>query len=257
MTSLRGESWPTPKERLQDQVQGDASLDYGRGRTMGRSGWSSALPTSLNARDLMGGLRVLFEVLFEEDFHGAWNAPRPLLNSPPKYRQHGKYYRKGTSVLMAGANDEDMGEGSGQPREPTDAERLQQARLLYDQMRQKAEALEQKVEQLEKGKGPGRDPLRRLGLRMDQYSLPQPDNYHGPMGTYPINRIPPMGDVKPILMDKPEPFEGANDDIERFLGDCCTYFEVFRRHYQEHPALKIVFTTSLLRGDAKNWWVHL
>lgn len=58
-------------------------------------------------------------------------------------------------------------------------------------------------------------------------------------------------------MEKPEPFTGEHDDIERFLGDCQTYYEVFRRHYREHPAYKIVFATSLLKGEAKNWWVHL
>lgn len=128
-----------------------------------------------------------------------------------------------------------MGEGSEQPQEPTDAERLAQACTLYDQMRQKAEALEVKVEQLEKGKGkgPGRDLLRRPGPRMDWFSLPRPNNYdgppdNGPSGMYAIDRLPPFSDVKPILMDKPEPFEGAHDDIECFIGDCETYFEVFR-----------------------------
>ncbi len=36
-----------------------------------------------------------------------------------------------------------------------------------------------------------------------------------------------MSEVKPALMEKPEHFEGAHDNIERFLGDCLTYFEVF------------------------------
>lgn len=58
-------------------------------------------------------------------------------------------------------------------------------------------------------------------------------------------------------MDKPEFFTGNHDNIKRFLGDCRTYFEVFRRQFQENPALKIVFTTSLLKGDVKDWWVHL
>ncbi len=66
-----------------------------------------------------------------------------------------------------------------------------------------------------------------------------------------------MSKVKPLLMEKPEHFEGAHDDIERFLGDCKTYYEVFRRHYMQHPTLMIVFASSLLRGAAKDWWVHL
>ncbi len=66
-----------------------------------------------------------------------------------------------------------------------------------------------------------------------------------------------MSEVKPILMDKPEHFDGAHNDIEHFLGDCATYFEVFRRHYIQHLALMVVFASSLFRGLAKDWWVHL
>ncbi len=66
-----------------------------------------------------------------------------------------------------------------------------------------------------------------------------------------------MSEVKPLLMEKPEHFEGAHDDIEHFLGDCRMYFEVFRCHYMQHPALMVVFTTLLFRGPAKDWWVHL
>ncbi len=66
-----------------------------------------------------------------------------------------------------------------------------------------------------------------------------------------------MSDVKPLLMEKPKHFEGAHDDIERFLGDCKTYFKVFQHHYMQHPTLMIVFATSLMRGAAQDWWVHL
>ncbi len=61
--------------------------------------------------------------------------------------------------------------GSGPPADPTDTERLQQACILYDQMRQKADRLEQEVENLKK-KGLGRDLIRHTSPRMDQYSLP-------------------------------------------------------------------------------------
>ncbi len=68
---------------------------------------------------------------------------------------------------------------------------------------------------------------------MDRFSLPRPENYKGPptsgpTGTYAIERPPPMSDVKPMFMEKPEHFEGAHNDIKRFIGDCKTYFEVFR-----------------------------
>ncbi len=154
--------------------------------------------------------------------------------------------------------------GSGAPPEPTDAERLEQARELYHQERLRADHLEQEVEKLRKGKGkePGRDPLRCTGPRMDRFSILRPDNYKGPpdagpTGIYSIERPPPMSDVKPLLMEKPEHFKGARDNIERFLGDCKTYFEVFRRHYMQHPALMVVFATSLMRGTTQDWWVHL
>ncbi len=44
---------------------------------------------------------------------------------------------------------------------------------------------------------------------------------------YAHDRLPPISEVKPILMDKPEHFEGAHNDIEHFIEDCVTYFEVF------------------------------
>ncbi len=66
-----------------------------------------------------------------------------------------------------------------------------------------------------------------------------------------------MSGVKPIFMKKPEHFKGAHDDIEHFIGDCKTYFEVFRYHYMQHPTLMVVFAISLMRGAAQDWWVHL
>ncbi len=79
----------------------------------------------------------------------------------------------------------------------------------------------------------------------------------GPSSTYRIDHLPPQSEVKPIFMEKPEHFEGTHDDIECFIGDCKTYFEVFRRHYMQHPMLMIVFATSLMRGAAQDWWVHI
>ncbi len=49
----------------------------------------------------------------------------------------------------------------------------------------------------------------------------------GPSGVYSHNRPLAMSDVKPLLMEKPQYFEGVHDDIECFLGDCKTYFETF------------------------------
>ncbi len=68
---------------------------------------------------------------------------------------------------------------------------------------------------------------------------------------------PPMSEVKPLLMEKPQYFEGTHDDIEHFPGDCKTYFEVFRQHYMQHPVLMVVLASSLFRGATQDWWVHL
>ncbi len=67
------------------------------------------------------------------------------------------------SRLVAGGDHKMGAGGSGQPADPTDAKGLEQVRILYDQMHQKADHLEQEVENLKKGKKPGRDPLRRPG----------------------------------------------------------------------------------------------
>lgn len=65
-----------------------------------------------------------------------------------------------------------------------------------------------------------------------RFSIPRPDDYEGPLtqgpsGTYPSDARLPMSEIKPLLMEKPQYFKGAHDDIERFLGDCRTYFETF------------------------------
>ncbi len=49
----------------------------------------------------------------------------------------------------------------------------------------------------------------------------------GPSGTYDHEHPLSMSGVKPLLMEKPQYFEGAHDDIEWFLGDCKTYFKTF------------------------------
>ncbi len=190
----------------------------------------------------------------------------PLPDSPP-YQQQGTYRGKGKSCLIAGADgDEDMAGGGPVPPpgppNPTNEERLEQAHVLYDHERQRADCLEQEIEALRLGQQPGCDPLQRRGPPTHRFSIPQPDNYEGPpptgpSGIYDHEHPPPVNGIKPILMEKPQYFKGAHNDIKRFLGDCKTYFEVFRLHYMQHPALMIVFALSLLRGAAQDWWVHL
>ncbi len=110
---------------------------------------------------------------------------------------------------------------------PTDDERIEQARDLYERERQRADRLEQEIQALRTGQRPGRDPLRRRGPPTHRFSIPRPDNYKGPpasgpSGTYDHEHPLSMNGIKPILMEKPQYFEGAHDDIERFLGDCET-----------------------------------
>lgn len=80
---------------------------------------------------------------------------------------------------------------------------------------------------------------------------------HRPMGAWPIDWVPPMAGIKPILMRTPALFKGDDDDIEQFLGDCLMYFEAFQMYYLHNPALMLVFATSHLKGPAQDWWVHL
>ncbi|SJL00989.1 uncharacterized protein ARMOST_04303 [Armillaria ostoyae] len=57
------------------------------------------------------------------------------------------------------------------------------------------------------------------------------------------------------MVKPPLPFEGKYDDVERFVGDCFTYFEVFSSYFQI-PSAHVVFAVSHLEGAAKDWWVH-
>ncbi|PBK60265.1 hypothetical protein ARMSODRAFT_1026658 [Armillaria solidipes] len=61
--------------------------------------------------------------------------------------------------------------------------------------------------------------------------------------------------VKPVMVKPPTPFEGKHDDIEHFIGDCLSYFEVFAAYFSL-PLLMTTFTASYLEGPAKDWWVY-
>lgn len=94
------------------------------------------------------------------------------------------------------------------------------------------------------------------------FSVPRPPGYHGPPPNRPVRTWnaadpPALTGIKPILMKPPAPFKGDHDDIERFLGDCTMYFEIFQQYYQNIPSLMIVFATSHMEGNAQDWWVHL
>ncbi|SJK98948.1 uncharacterized protein ARMOST_02226 [Armillaria ostoyae] len=101
---------------------------------------------------------------------------------------------------------------------------------------------------------------RPLYDRMDRWSVPRPpprwqapNPYPAPVGTAPDD-APWLG-VKPIMVKPPLPFDGKYDDVERFVGDCFTYFEVFAAYFQI-PSSRVVFAVTHLEGAAKDWWVH-
>ncbi len=60
--------------------------------------------------------------------------------------------------------------------------------------------------------------------------------------------------MKPTF-ERPAKFKGEHDDIDRFLGDCATYFELFRHIFAGIPSLMVVSAASLLEGVAQDWWV--
>ncbi|SJL10249.1 uncharacterized protein ARMOST_13633 [Armillaria ostoyae] len=74
----------------------------------------------------------------------------------------------------------------------------------------------------------------------------------------PIGQAPPdaayLG-IKPVLMQPSKPFKGAHDDIERFVGDCITYFEAFSSYFILDSQM-VPFAASYFEGPAKEWWVY-
>ncbi len=76
------------------------------------------------------------------------------------------------------------------------------------------------------------------------------------MGEWDANDVPAFLGIKAILMKTPKPFEGEHNDMDRFLGDCSTYFEVFRHQFQGVSSFMVVFATSLFTKHAKDWWTH-
>ncbi|SJL05427.1 uncharacterized protein ARMOST_08794 [Armillaria ostoyae] len=207
--------------------------------------------------------------------------PHSLRVQQYRPRQHGRY-------LQGGQGPEDpTPEGSAMPTDPsqpTNAERLEAARQQslanrheYDILKAQMEAAQAKMMTHDvtwdfaqppdsKGKEPDRGrPIvpnyrRPLYDRTDRWSVPRPppkwqapNPYPAPVGTAP-DEAPWLG-VKPIMVKPPIPFFGKYDDIERFIGDCLTYFEVFASYFQI-PSSHVVFAVTHLEGDAKDWWVH-
>ncbi len=155
------------------------------------------------------------------------------------------------------------GEGSGNPPR-TAEERIAQMEAQMVAMRdENVQLLEElgRARAGDKGKDPDRGrpsgpPLRKP--RTDHFSLPRPPNYrppdHGPLGEWSTDPPAPFLSMKPTF-ERPAKFKGDHDDIDRFLGDCATYFELFRHIFAGVPSLMIVSAASLLEGVAQDWWV--
>ncbi len=59
------------------------------------------------------------------------------------------------------------------------------------------------------------------------------------------------------MMKLLEPFEGEHDDMDRFIGDCNAYFEMFCHQFRGGvSSLMVVCATSLFIKCAKAWWTH-
>ncbi|PBK66593.1 hypothetical protein ARMSODRAFT_1021397 [Armillaria solidipes] len=57
------------------------------------------------------------------------------------------------------------------------------------------------------------------------------------------------------MLQPSKPFKGEHDDIERFLGDCITYFKAFTSYFLL-PSQMVPFAASHFKGPAKDWWVY-
>ncbi len=122
-------SQPMPKGRFGILLQGEDYSTFDPEPLTNKAPWSTPSPVSYGRKD-HGAPELPFRFPYGY-------APQPLPDSPPLRRQGG-YRGRGTSHLIVGAGeDQDMGGrgapmGPPGPSNPTDAERLEQARVLYN-----------------------------------------------------------------------------------------------------------------------------
>ncbi len=153
---------------------------------------------------------------------------------------------------------EEINDGWDAPQ-PTMEERVNQLMQQMVNLRGENAQLCNEVQDLRQGNRgqPGAPPYRP---DPDYYSIPRPPGWgppgQGPIGEWNQADTPAFLGVKPILMKVPNPFEGEHDDMDRFIGDCNTYFEVFRHQFMGVSSFMVVFTTSLFAKRAKDWWTH-
>ncbi len=179
-----------------------------------------------------------------------WGAPFPLADSPPvatgRYQQQDPrlrdYRGSMTSRMIAGAGPgmERLEEVNGPwdapqpPPQPTMEDQVNQLMQQVANLRMQNQQLQNEVGDLRQGNRgrPGAPPYRP---DPDYYSIPRPPGWlppgDGPVGNWTADDPPAFLGVKPILIKMPEPFEGEHDDMERFIGDCHAYFEVFHHQF--------------------------
>ncbi|SJL17385.1 uncharacterized protein ARMOST_20935 [Armillaria ostoyae] len=186
---------------------------------------------------------------------------------PPQYGTHPMGGQDPPNDPPIDVDPDDCQEGGSNnpPTEPTKEEHLQAACLKHD-MIWNLNQTDTPNDDDDKGKRPARgrpfvpnwrEPLHN---RDNQFSVPRPPPGQGhphpmpqPIGTAPSDAAY-LG-IKPILMQPPKPFHGDHDDIERFIGDCLTYFEAFATYFLL-DSQTVPFATSYFEGPAKQWWVY-
>ncbi|PBK60937.1 hypothetical protein ARMSODRAFT_1026027 [Armillaria solidipes] len=154
------------------------------------------------------------------------------------------------------------------PPVPSKEERLQAARLkdrkaghnMIWNLNQTDPDDDDKGKKPERGRPYVSNYRRPLHECDNQFSIPRPPPGKGcphPM-PQPIGTAPPdaayLG-IKLILMQPPKHFQGAHDDIERFVGDCITYFEAFTTYFLLNSQT-VPFAAFYFEGPAKEWWVY-
>ncbi|SJL03608.1 uncharacterized protein ARMOST_06965 [Armillaria ostoyae] len=152
--------------------------------------------------------------------------PQLLPDSPTcRIRQYGQYHGPRTSRFLAGQGDE---------KELEEAEQAHKEHASFWRLPNRPK---------------GKEPDQGQSLPVPPY----PDLIPQPIGHY-TNNAPHLG-IKLILLQPLKPFKGDHDDIEYFLGDCTTYFEVFVLFFQL-SLQTIPFAASYFEGTVKDWWVY-
>ncbi len=111
-------------------------------------------------------------------------------------------------------------------------------------------------------KGRGGGPPNQPPYQPDSeyFSIPRPPDWDppsiGPVGRWDAREPPPFLGIKPLLLKPPALFNGAHDDICRFLRDCNNYFDMFWHYFQGLPSMMVVFASSHFEGRAQSWWTH-